>query len=227
MGTLHCITIDCADPARLSKFWAQALDGYADDPSGLVVRSESGPMMYFQKVPEGKSAKNRVHIDIASSDRAGEVRRLVVLGAFVMREMESLTVMQDPEGDEFCVTEAAAGQPSGEGRLKDIVFDCAKPARVARFWAAALDDYAIRPYDDEEIARLREMGITDLEDDPGVANDSSTGGPTIFFQTVPEPKTVKNRLHIDLGASDVQTEVDRLSALGGTVIREMSEGSMQ
>jgi predicted enzyme related to lactoylglutathione lyase len=107
MGKLHCITIDCADPARLSKFWAQALDGYADDPSGLVVRSASGPMMYFQKVPEGKSAKNRLHVDLGAPDVQTEVDRLTVLGATVIREMSEggtqWTIMADPEANEFCV----------------------------------------------------------------------------------------------------------------------------
>jgi predicted enzyme related to lactoylglutathione lyase len=110
VGTLHCITIDCADPARLSKFWAQALDGYADDPSGLVVRSESGPMMYFQKVPEGKPAKNRLHIDLGAPDVQTEVDRLSALGATVIREMSEggmqWTIMSDPEANEFCVCKA-------------------------------------------------------------------------------------------------------------------------
>ncbi|MQY32705.1 hypothetical protein SRB17_06590 [Streptomyces sp. RB17] len=50
-------------------------------------------------------------------------------------------------------------------RLRDIVFDCAHPAATARFWAAALDGYAVAPYDDAELARLRSLGITSTEDD--------------------------------------------------------------
>ncbi len=56
--------------------------------------------------------------------------------------------------------------------LADIVFDCARPAMLARFWAAALDDYQVAPYDEEELARLRSIGITDVEDDPTVLVDS-------------------------------------------------------
>lgn len=52
--------------------------------------------------------------------------------------------------------------------LHDIVFDAAHPAGVARFWAAALDGYAVAPYDDAELARLRERGISGPEDDPTV-----------------------------------------------------------
>jgi predicted enzyme related to lactoylglutathione lyase len=110
MGTRHCITIDCADPARLSKFWSQALDGYADDPSGLVVRSESGPMIYFQKVPEGKPAKNRLHIDLGAPDVQTEVDRLTALGASLIQEVSEggmqWTIMADPEANEFCVCKA-------------------------------------------------------------------------------------------------------------------------
>lgn len=105
--------------------------------------------------------------------------------------------------------------------LKDIVVDCAHPASLARFWAAALDGYAIRPYDDEEIERLRAMGIDDVEDDPSVALDSADGNPTIFFQRVPEPKTVKNRVHLDLLAPDRADEVRRLCALGARVLWEL------
>lgn len=105
--------------------------------------------------------------------------------------------------------------------LKDIVVDCAHPASLARFWAAALDGYVIRPYDDEEIARLRAMGIDDVEDDPSVALDSADGKSTIFFQRVPEPKTVKNRVHLDLLTPDRAAEVRRLCALGARVLWEL------
>jgi hypothetical protein len=53
-------------------------------------------------------------------------------------------------------------------RLHDVVFDCRHPASLARFWAAVLDGYEVAPYDDDEIERLRTMGIDDVEDDPSV-----------------------------------------------------------
>lgn len=101
-------------------------------------------------------------------------------------------------------------------RLKDVVVDCARPAALARFWAAALEGYAVRPYDAEEIERLAAMGIDDLEDDPSVALDGP--GPTLFFQHVPEPKAGKNRLHLDLAAADRPAEVARLTGLGARVL---------
>ncbi len=59
--------------------------------------------------------------------------------------------------------------------LADIVFNCARPASLARFWAAALDDYRVAPYDDEELTRLRSIGITDVEDDPRVLVEQVDG----------------------------------------------------
>jgi hypothetical protein len=102
-------------------------------------------------------------------------------------------------------------------RLRDVVFDCARPAVVARFWAAALDGCAVAPYDDEELARLRALGITDVEDDPTVLVEPSRGGPRLWFQLVPEGKSGKNRVHLDLLAADMEAEAERLVGLGATV----------
>ena len=108
------------------------------------------------------------------------------------------------------------------GRLGDIVVDCRHAASVARFWAAALDGYDVAPYDDEEIARLRSLGYSGPEDDPGVLVERSDGGlPRLFFQQVPEDRPpAKNRLHLDLRTDDLPAEVARLVALGATVLAE-------
>jgi len=102
-------------------------------------------------------------------------------------------------------------------RLADIVIDCAAPAALARFWAAVLDGYAVAPYDEDELERLRAEGIDDPEDDPTVLLESDEGGPRLWLVQVPEPKTVKNRVHIDLRADDSSGEVARLVSLGATV----------
>jgi hypothetical protein len=99
-------------------------------------------------------------------------------------------------------------------RLHDIVFDCARPAATARFWAAALDGYAVAPYDDAELARLRSLGITSTEDDPTVLVEPTDGGPRLWFQLVPEAKGAKNRVHVDLIATDPESEIQRLTAPG-------------
>ncbi|MFE3475625.1 VOC family protein [Streptomyces cavourensis] len=143
MATLRKIqiTFDCAQPERLARFWCEVLgyvapeppDGFATwddyndslpqekrdawfactDPSGV------GPRLFFQRVPEGKTAKNRVHLDVrAGTGLVGEERlatleaerdRLVALGAVCQQvlvadeENESCIVMQDTEGNEFCL----------------------------------------------------------------------------------------------------------------------------
>lgn len=102
-------------------------------------------------------------------------------------------------------------------RVKQVMFDCAHPASLARFWAAAVDGYEVAPYDDAELARLRAMGIDDPEDDPGVLVEPADPElPRLYFQKVPESKRVKNRLHLDLRAEDREAEAARLIALGAT-----------
>ena len=108
--------------------------------------------------------------------------------------------------------------------LADIVFDCAHPASLARFWAAVLDDYAVAPYDAEELARLASLGINSTEDDPTVLVESNDGGPRLWFQRVPEPKITKNRVHLDVRSADLHGEVARLRALGAGVIDDAADG---
>ena len=103
-------------------------------------------------------------------------------------------------------------------RLLDVVVDCAHPGTLARFWAQVLDGYDVAPYDDEELARLRDLGIEDVMDDPSVLLVPDGPGPRIWFQRVPEAKVVKNRVHLDLAAPDLAAEVDRLVRLGATVL---------
>ena len=109
------ITFDCDDVLKVAQFWSAALDrpldpgsspGFASIGGGDVERAQ--PAWYFEKVPERKQAKNRVHLDFVDPD-ASAVERLVGLGGSVVAEhaifggRHSWTVMQDPEGNEFCV----------------------------------------------------------------------------------------------------------------------------
>jgi hypothetical protein len=138
------VTFDCADPRVLSSFWKEAL-GYEFDPppAGFASWDEAlekfgvpedqrnnasachdpeqqGPRLFFQKVPEDKTAKNRLHLDVrAAPGLEGDERmealeaecgRLVALGATRVRRHEAeppmssgFIVMQDPEGNEFCL----------------------------------------------------------------------------------------------------------------------------
>jgi hypothetical protein len=144
MATGIQVVIDCADPDRLAHFWAEALHYKIQDPpagfatwpdflraqgipesdwnkaSAVVDPDKKGPRVYFQRVPEGKVVKNRVHLDlnVGGGHAAGlqenrrrvdaEVQRLEGIGATVFRpgsveDGEYWVVMQDPEGNEFCV----------------------------------------------------------------------------------------------------------------------------
>ncbi len=109
----------------------------------------------------------------------------------------------------------------GMARLHDIVVDCRHPASLARFWAAALDGYAVAPYDEAELARLRANGINDPEDDPSVLVERvDDGGPRLFFQLVPEPKVAKNRVHLDLRSEEPAAEVQRLVEFGARTLAQ-------
>jgi hypothetical protein len=108
-------------------------------------------------------------------------------------------------------------------RIHDIVFDCGHPASLARFWASVLDGYAVAPYDEAELERLRSLGIYSTEDDPGVMVDGPAGAPRIYFQLVPEPKQVKNRVHLDLVSDDHEAEAARLVDAGARVLRTFDD----
>jgi Glyoxalase-like domain len=102
-------------------------------------------------------------------------------------------------------------------RLKDICIDCSDPAPLARWWAAVLG-YRVRPYTDEDLAALRAEGIDDPEDDPAVAVDPvGEPGPTVWFNRVPEPKRVKNRVHLD-----VYGDAEELRTRGASLVERQS-----
>ena len=106
------------------------------------------------------------------------------------------------------------------GTLKQVVVDCRHPARLARFWADALDGFEVLSYDDAEIARLAELGLTP-ETDPCVI----VIGPTLelCFQRVGVEDVAKKPLHLDLAAASRKSEVERLVTLGATVKQEFDD----
>jgi hypothetical protein len=106
---IKTVTFDCGDALAQARFWAAALGTDVDDestPDRAYVEAAGwgGPNMWFVRVPEPKTAKNRMHFDLrAPGPVEAEVARLVALGATVFRAGPDLTVMRDPEGNEFCV----------------------------------------------------------------------------------------------------------------------------
>lgn len=107
---LYNITVDAHDPAALAEFWRQALDyrlAFSEpDEVGIEPSDDACPALIFVPVPDEKTVKNRLHLDLAPDDQAAEVERLLALGArrvdIGQREV-SWVVMADPEGNEFCV----------------------------------------------------------------------------------------------------------------------------
>ncbi len=111
------LAFDCDDVLKVAQFWSAAVDRPLDPGSSTEFASIGGadaarhdPAWYFEKVPEHKTAKNRMHLDLIDPDPAG-VERLVNLGATIVARhslgRHSWTVMQDPEGNEFCIAERA------------------------------------------------------------------------------------------------------------------------
>ena len=114
------VTIDCADPYTLARFWAAAVGGrlhddddQPGDPEALVIGVE--PVLLFERVPDVKTVKNRVHLDLQPQDitRDAEVERLLGLGASFVADHRKddatgWAVLADPEGNEFCVERSKA-----------------------------------------------------------------------------------------------------------------------
>jgi hypothetical protein len=127
------VTIDCSDPARLAAFWASALDcvvqpppggfgtweealdawgvpaEHRNDRSAVVDPAGAGPRIFFQRVPEPKTVKNRVHLDIrvGEANRDAELARLTAAGATVLHRgrqgPHTWVTITDPEGNELCL----------------------------------------------------------------------------------------------------------------------------
>lgn len=108
-SVIKAVTWDCVDPLRLAAFWAAALGTDVDEdstPERAYVEAAGwgGPNMWFVAVPEGKTAKNRMHFDLRPlTTMRDEIERLEALGAALAERFDSHVIMRDPEGNEFCV----------------------------------------------------------------------------------------------------------------------------
>ncbi|GAA3346381.1 VOC family protein [Amorphoplanes nipponensis] len=206
------------DDAALGAFWAQAL-GWAIssegpgvtnlEPEDFVYPDPAAVCIDLVASPEPKTAKNRVHVDLATASSAQQaelVARLRVLGATpvdVGQGDVSWTVLADPEGNEFCVLDWH--DPTGDtGPIASVVVDCADPHAMARFWGAATD-----------------WTLHKVTDDSAVLRSARGVGPYLQFLRTPDRKTGWNRVHLDVRpypGDDPEAEVARLRALGATVI---------
>ena len=224
---LHSLVVDAADPSAVARFWSAALEWPItyEEPDEVTIEppegdpSQKGQLpLVFGTVPEPKTSKNRIHLDLASKSiehQAALVSRLEGLGA---RQIDigqpadvSWIVMADPEGNEFCVVSHAGSvgkDPTsafaGIGPVAAVVFDCENPEAIAQFWSAATGWPALG------------------QDDEGVwLRDVSAGGPYLDLHRVTEPKTAKLRVHIDVAPfadDDQPAEVERLRGSGARLL---------
>jgi catechol 2,3-dioxygenase-like lactoylglutathione lyase family enzyme len=206
--TFKDLCLDAQDPATLGRFWADLL--------GLKLHLQEGGDAYLtgptpqhtiwvNRVPEPKTVKHRLHLDV-NAPSVAEVERL---GATVL-DADSFrwTVMADPEGGEFCVF-VREGEITE--RLYEIGVDTGESpehaVRIAAWWADILGAHVVDS----------ERGFSYVEKIPGAPFES------IDFAPVPEPKTVKNRIHLDV----TTTDLDALVAAGATVLRPRDDPSQQ
>jgi len=117
--TIQCLCVDAIDPAAQARWWSEALGWritFADDSEQVLEPPEGSPQdgvapdLLFLKVPEGKTIKNRLHLDLRPDDQAAEVARFEALGATRVDVGQSSevtwVVLADPEGNEFCILRA-------------------------------------------------------------------------------------------------------------------------
>jgi Glyoxalase-like domain len=185
------LCIDAAEPAVLGRFWAAALGRTwepTEDGDGRIVGPTPGHTIWVNRVPERKTVKHRVHLDVyaASLDDLGALGSDRAPG---WPDFPRWTVMADPEGGEYC---AFLRDEVPEERLHGLVIDSADPAAQARWWAAL-------------------MGGTVTDNPEHYSTVSGVPGMPILtmdFVPVPEPKQVKNRIHVDVVADDVALILD-------------------
>ena len=191
------LCMDAADPARLGEFWAEVLgrtweqDG---DGDGKLRGPTDRHTIWISRVPEPKTVKHRVHLDVY----ARRLADLEALGSTVVLpagDDRRWTVMADPEGGEYCAF--PRDDPPAE-RLHGLVVGSADPAALAGWWGAVYDVPLVH----------HPRGHSTLENVPGMSML------TMDFDPVPEPKTAKNRVHWDVTVPALQPLIDA----GATVL---------
>lgn len=195
--TYKGLCIDALDVPAAAEFWSRVI-GLRTEPledgEAVLVGVEDAQSIWLNLVPEATSVKHRVHLDVTASslEPFAGLDRLSIEGQFPW------TVLADPEGGQLCVF-TTADVPAY--RLKDIVVDAADPVAAGSWWADV-------------------WGGTVVHDDSGYSYfDDVPGAPFgVNFVSVPEPKTVKNRIHWDVTLNAGVT-IDDLVGRGATLVR--------
>ena len=197
MITFQDLCLDVADAQVMAAFWGPAL-GLRTDPDRPVrlVDGVEAHTLWLNVVPEPRTVKQRVHLDL----HVAAVSDLVDLGATVLDQTQPWTVLADPEGGELCAFVREPGNLP-DYRLYEVVVDSADPVAISTWWA---DRYGTEVHHDRD----REFSWMKPQSMPC----------EVVFARVPEPKTVKNRLHWD-----VRGEVDELLDAGARLLRARDE----
>jgi hypothetical protein len=192
------LSMDAGDPARLGGFWARVLDlswQAQEGGDGLLRGPTPQHTIWINRVAEPKTVKHRVHLDIY----ARRLADLEALGSAVLVPEggdRRWTVMADPEGGEYCAFLRAELPPD---RLHGVVVDSADPAAQAEWWGRVYGAAVVHdPRWGSTVEKVPGMPIL-----------------TMDFAPVPEPKTVKNRIHWDVTVTSVQPLIDA----GATLLR--------
>ena len=197
------LCIDASDAERLRTFYAAALRlevTHGERGGTWLAGPTPQHTVWINQVPEAKSVKNRVHVDV----HCASVAELEELGARVLvpsSESQRWTVMADPEGQEF---DAFVRAEPPDYRLYEIAVDCADPVRVGEWWGGVFG-VPVGYADDRSWCWLENL--------PGVPFSAFS------FAPVPEPKSAKNRLHWDVTVDALEPLVDA----GATVLRPQDD----
>lgn len=188
-ATYKDLCVDAVDAARLGRFWSDVLGlelrRRERDGMTLLVGAGDRHTVWVNQVPEPVSVKQRVHLDVY----AARVDDVLAAGATAV-DLESFSwkVLRDPEGGELCVFER---ESVPDERLYEVGVDSADPERIATWWADVLGSTV-------------ELGTDDSGGSwAGVPVPGAPFGSFVFV-AVPEPKTVKNRIHWDVDTPDLE-----------------------
>jgi hypothetical protein len=196
------LCVDAHDAVRVGTFWAEALGQRLDlDGSTPCVRGPNLFPLWVNVVPEPKTVKNRVHLDL----RVPDVAVLLDLGASVVAERDAFTVLADPEGNELCAFPGSTG--GAPAAAFALCVDSAAPTELATWWQAQLGGTIVSGPDG--LPRYVEGAV-------------GLRGLTLKFVPVDDARIVKNRCHWDVTVPDA-AGVDALVAAGATVVRPQDD----
>jgi hypothetical protein len=201
--TFQALCIDANDVSAVQDFWAETLGLEVEelkDGDAHLSGAKAGEEVWINAVPEPRTVKQRVHLDV----RAESMEPFAGFERISKEGEHAWTTLADPEGGEFCVF--TYGEPPTQ-KFKSIVVDSADHVAISDWWAGVIGGKV--SHDD---------GYSPLEEVPGLSTEG------FDFVPVPEPKTVKNRIHWDVRLLDGAT-VDDLVAAGATILTPAGERS--